>query len=98
MSGFTITGGKPTIDKDPDAVLDYVIDFGPWLTREQDTITDHLVKVTGVTLDSSYAAGTKIVLWLSGGEVGQKASATAQITTAGGRVEERTIYFKIRER
>lgn len=98
MTGFELIGDKPTIVKDPDAVLDYVVDFTEWLANESDAIASHTIKTLSVTKNSSYQSGGKVVVWISGGEAGKPASATVQITTTGGRTDERTIYFKIRER
>jgi hypothetical protein len=36
--------------------------------------------------------------WISGGTVGQAAAATCRITTAGGRTDDRTLTFTIKER
>lgn len=95
---FTLAAGKPTIDKDPNAELDYNVRFTAWLDAVTDTIVSHTVNVIGVTLLSSTVVGNKVVvLWLSGGTVGQPASATVRITTAAGRKEDRTVYFKIKE-
>lgn len=95
---FTLAAGKPTIDKDPNAELDYNVRFTAWLDAVTDTIVSHTVSVIGVTLLSSTVVGNKVVvLWLSGGTVGQPASATVRITTAAGRKEDRTVYFKIKE-
>jgi len=42
--------------------------------------------------------GTRVRAWISGGTVGQAAAATCRITTAGGRVDDRTLTFTIKER
>jgi hypothetical protein len=62
-----------THTKDPDAVLDYVWDWGLWLDPG-DTIVDHTVTADpGITVASS-------------------------ITTVGGRTDDRTQTFLIRNR
>lgn len=98
METFTVVAGKPTINKDPQAVLDYVVDFAQWLDALPDTLASHSVTVSGVTLDDSDIVGKTVVMWISGGTVGTAASATVRITTAGGRTDERTVYFKIKQR
>lgn len=90
---------KPKGIKDPDAVLDFPIDFSVWLTAISDTYLSHTVSVSGsIVCDSSSHASGIIVAWISGGEVGETASFTIRIVTAGGRTDDRTFYLKIAER
>lgn len=90
--------GWPVIDKDPDAVLEYTLDWTDWLADVSDTISTHAVTESGITKASSSNTTTAVTAWLSGGAVGQVPSATYRIVTAGGRTDERTIYFNIRQR
>lgn len=97
--GFKLVAGKPTITKDPDAVLDYAVDFAAWLKPlNGDVIASHQVLAVGITIDNSANSDTAVVLWVSGGVVGQPASATVRITTVAGRTDDRTVYFKIKQR
>lgn len=85
---------------DPDAVLDYKFDWSAWLS-DGDTIVDHEVKVpAGVTKVSSAVdeSQTAVVVWLSGGSAGTTYAVTCQITTEGGRTDERSIRLKVEER
>jgi hypothetical protein len=97
---FTLIAGKPTIIKDPNAVLDYTVDFTAWLLPAADTISSHTVTVTGgIVKDSSgVVGGNKVTMWVSGGVAGTPASATVRIITTGGRTDDRTVYFKLKER
>ena len=95
---FTLIAGKPTIDKDPDAVLDYTLDFSAWCAAMADTIISHTVAVIGVVRNSSTNTTLAVTLWMSGGTVGQPASATVRVVTAAGRTDDRTVYFRIRQR
>lgn len=99
---FVVTANKPTIVKDPNAVLDYTIDWSDWLQPISDTIASVAVSVTGVTLDDTTNDGTSVTIWVSGGTAGTKGSARVRITTAGTgaqpRTDDRTVYFKIKER
>ena len=52
----------------------------------------------GVTVNSSAVVGKTVVVWVSGGVVGTKGSVVVRVTTAGGRTDDRTIFFKIKER
>lgn len=85
-------------DKDPDAVLDYTWSWAGWL-QDGETITDHDVEVVGVEVQSDgVVGGTAVTAWLTGGEVGEPASATCRVTTSAGRVDDRTIRLHVRHR
>jgi hypothetical protein len=90
--------GWPVIDKDPGSVLDYTVDWTDWLADVSDTISTSSVTASGITKDSSNNTTAKVTAWLSGGTAGQMPSATYRIVTTGGRTDERTIYFNIKER
>lgn len=95
---YTITNGKASITKDPNAVLDYSLDLATWLTDVSDTLASLSVTASGCTVDSSAISGTKCIAWVSGGVAGETASVTFRWTTSGGRTDDRTIYLKIKER
>jgi hypothetical protein len=87
-----------THTKDPDAVLDYVWDWGLWLDPG-DTITSHTVTADpGITVDSSTATDTRVTVWLGGGVLGAAYNVSVRITTVGGRTDDRTQTFLIRNR
>lgn len=97
--GFKVSAGKPTIIKDPDAVLDYTADFTAWLEPlDGDVIATHETIADGVTVDNSANSDDAVVVWVSGGTAGQTASVVIRITTAAGRVDDRTLFFKIKQR
>lgn len=86
--------------KDPQSVLDYSLDWGPWLGAT-DTIT-----ISTWVLDSPLVSegggesntDTTTTLFISGGEAGQSYNVTNSITTLGGRKDDRTIELRIRNR
>lgn len=83
--------------KDPDAVLDYLIDWTAWL--DGDTIATSTWTVeTGLTKDSDSNTTTTTTIWVSGGTAGTNYEATNHIVTDGGREDDRTLTFIIRER
>ena len=100
--GFVVsTSGKVTIIKDPNAVLDYTVDWTAWLAEIADTIATRTIIVpSGIICDSSVITGAnlKVTAWLSGGTVGQTYQVTYRITTAGGRTEDRSFFVKIKEK
>ena len=86
-----------TFRKDPQATLDYKLDWTPWLAG--DTITAHTVTVdSGVTKTSDAHTDTSVTFWLSGGTVAATYSVTVHITTAQGRQDERTVRVRVEDR
>ena len=87
-----------TFVKDPDAVLDYAIDWSAWLP-EGDTINTSTWTVpVGITADSDTHDGTSTTVWLSGGTSGENYELVNRVVTTGGRTDDRTIYVNIRQR
>ncbi|MBI2817967.1 MAG: hypothetical protein HYX72_13620 [Acidobacteria bacterium] len=83
--------------KDPDATLDYSIEWSKWLAG--DTIqTSQWTVPNGLTQASSSNTTTKATVWLSGGTPGQLYTVTNRITTVGGRTDERSITIRVEER
>lgn len=97
---FVVENGKQVIEKDPQARLDYIWPWGPWLAAVTDTIASVVVTSSGVTVDTYGHTTTDVVVWVSGGTPSktQLGSVTVRITTAGGRIDERTAYFRITQR
>lgn len=87
-------------DKDPDALLDHEMNWAAWL--EDDTIADSEWLVpAGITKDPDKGdtfTDTVTVIWLSGGTEGEKYELTNRITTAAGRIDDRTASVKIRSK
>ena len=81
-------------EKDPNAVLDYTVDWTAWL--DSDTIsTSTWIVPSGITEDSSTNDTEKAIIYLSGGTAGEIYSVTNRITTAAGRTDDRTIRIKM---
>jgi hypothetical protein len=84
----------PTITKDPNAVLDYTLDWSDWL--ETDTIAASTWVVdAGLTKDSDSFTPTTTTVWLSGGTAGRVYEALNRIVTAGGRTADRVLIFRM---
>ena len=88
-----------TYTKDPQAVLDYMIDWSSWLTAAgDDTITASSWTATdGITIDSDTNTTTTATVWLSGGTVGTTYELTNHIVTLAGREDDRTIKIKCKQ-
>ncbi len=88
--------------KDPQAVLDYTIDWlsDGWLLSG-DTLSQSVWSADpGITIDSTSIdiPNGKTVVWLSGGTVGHTYKVTNSITTTGGRKDDRTLEIVVQER
>lgn len=90
--------GKFVTSKDPNAVLDFVFDWTPYLKPTQDNIVNAAASKTGgITIDDVSFTTKKVTVWVSGGTVGETAQLTCTITTEDGRIDERSMFIKIKE-
>jgi len=87
--------------KDPDADLDYGIDWSDWLP-DGDSVQTSTWIITGP--DSTLVAGVTSVdgnqttVWLSGGTLGQVYTVTNRVVTTEGRTDDRSIGFSLRSK
>ena len=86
-----------TFTKDPNAVLDYTIDWTRWLAGDQVATSEWLVP-TGLTKVADTKTASSATVWLSGGTAGQSYTVTNRITTTGGRAEDRSFTIRVEER
>jgi hypothetical protein len=83
-----------TYIKDPDASLDYTQDWSDWLGT--DTISSFAVVVdAGITQGISSNTTTTCTCWFSGGVTGESYTVTYRITTAAGRVDDRSFIITV---
>ena len=86
--------------KDPDAVLDYSVDWAAWLGA--DTIATSTWIVTGpdadLVVDSDSNSTTATTVWLSGGTVFRTYTVTNRITTAQARTDDRSVVISMVDR
>lgn len=90
--------------KDPNAIIDYYIDWSKWL-RDGDTILSStwtvqagLTKIADpITAVVDPFTDTVATVWVSGGTAGSSYTALNHITTAQGRTQDRTITIRVRE-
>ncbi len=82
--------------KDPNATLDYTFDWSLWLAPIADTITSVTwVLSSGLTSVSASNTTTTATAFISGGVLDAVEELTCRITTAGGRIDDRTIQLNI---
>jgi len=96
---YTIdANGKATIIKDPDENLDYSFNWADYLSPTSDTIESVVFAAVGATLGTVSNTTTLASAFVSGGASGSTATLSCAITTAQGRVAQRSVYLKIKER
>lgn len=87
--------------QDLNAKLDYVFDWEPWLDDQADTIASFVVTpASGLTVTSSSNTTLTVTVWItidSGVRRGQLLTLACKITTAVGRIDERTITIRAAE-
>ena len=82
-------------EKDPDAIIDYSIDWSDWL--QSDTIsTGTWVVPAGIIETQRVQTESICTIYLSSGTAGNTYSVTNRITTANGRVNDQTIFIIVR--
>ena len=86
-----------TFIKDPDAVLDYSINWSTWLVTGDTIVTSTWTADTGITIDSDSNTTTATTVWLSGGTAGESYGVTNHIVTDDGREDDRTITILVCE-
>lgn len=83
--------------KDPDATLDYTVDWTSWIGA--DTIaTVTWTVASGITNSATSNTTLTATIWLSGGTVGQTYAIACKITTTAGRIDERTFTVTVKQR
>lgn len=84
--------------KDPQATLDYTLDWGSWLVRG-DTIQSSTWAVQGAMVITNQTSTPRTTtVWVAGGELSKPSKLTNTITTAQGRVDQRTITIYCADR
>jgi hypothetical protein len=85
--------------KDPQARIDYTFDWGPWLRTDTITASSWVAdSPLTVAIGSETYTDTTTTLYLTGGDEGGDYMVTNHIVTAGGRIDERSMQIKVRQR
>lgn len=86
-------------DKDPDATLDYGVDWTKWLGVDNIASSEWSVP-TGITLVADELTAKTATVWLSGGTAGQSYRITNRVVTSSvpARVDERSMTIRVVER
>lgn len=83
--------------KDPNATKDYGIDWATWLAGDTIQTSTWLVPA-GLTNSNPSNTSTTTTVWLSGGTLGETYTVTNRVTTTGGRTEDESLRFYIRDK
>lgn len=101
MAGITVypSDGAGAVDVapvDPDAVIDYVIDWTKWL--DGDTIATSVWAIDNATEASTSNTTVLATVFIRLATPGKVVTMRNRITTAGGRTEDRTLRANVREK
>jgi len=77
--------------KSPDAVLDYLEDWGGWLAGDTIASSSWAASDPGLEVESGDATDSVTTVWISGGVEGRRYTVTNTIVSAGGRTASRSI-------
>lgn len=85
-------------DKDPDEVLDYLLDWSARLADGETIATANWTvdSASGLTIDTSSLTDTTTTVWLSDGTPPKTAVIRCTITTNQGRTMEERVDMNIR--
>ena len=86
--------------KDPDAVLDYRIDWIEVLSVNNPTdiiLSSSWVADNTLVIDSNGYTDSQTTVWVSGGTVKKLSNLVNSINTVGGRTHVRTIKVSIKD-
>lgn len=83
--------------KDPDAKLDYFVDWTKWLAGDSIQSSIWIID-EGLTKTDESSSGTVTTVWIEGGEVDGEYELLNRIVTAAGRRNERTLTIRVIER
>jgi hypothetical protein len=87
--------------KDPGDILDYILDISPAIVgNDGDGIATAAVSFApsnpgDIEIQSTTADGSRIILWVSGGQAGTVYTITFVITTVNGRSLQRSILLPV---
>lgn len=91
MTTFTAT-------KDPDATLDYAIDWSEWIASG-DSLASAVWTVSGadsaVVLSNDAVVGSVATVWVAGGTAGRSYTLNCRVTTNAGGIDDRSVQLII---
>ena len=93
-----LPGNQPTVDHDPEASVEYGVEFVDELA-DGDAITGApTVLAPGVTTSGARMDGTAALVRCTGGAVGTRAPVEFTVATISGDIHQLTIYLRVVDR
>lgn len=89
---------RQNFTKDPNAVLDYTVDWSSWLQEGEAIQSSSWVVDAGITDSNPTNTGIAATIWLSGGIVNKVYRVTNRITTSAARVDDRSLLIAVRQK
>jgi hypothetical protein len=83
--------------KDPDAVLDYSVDWEDWLPAGERIESSSWIVPAAISIVAEQVTATKATAVVGGGVSGERYSLVNRIVTSTGKQQDRTILLTIRE-
>lgn len=83
------------VTKNPNSVLDYVVDWTLFLATSETIATSSWTADTGITLDSDSETTTTTTVFVSGGTLNTVYNLVNTITTNQGRTDTRTVQVTV---
>jgi hypothetical protein len=84
--------------QDPEAILDYTLDWSKLLVEGDVLAQTHFTPDSGLSVLSENFTDSLATCWLLGGIAGQTYNVTCHITTVGGRQDDRTFQIVVKEK
>jgi hypothetical protein len=100
LGEFMTLSEQQIFEHDPDAILDYSIDWSKWMTTG-DTLSSATWSLpAGVTGTNDHISGSKAVIFIevTADPPARKYNLTCHITTTAGREDDRTIQLVVTDR
>jgi hypothetical protein len=94
---FFYTANGFRIEKDPDATIDYQLDWSDWLVDDDVLAGVSWSVATGLTQEATVHDDTTATVWVSGGTIDEEYLVTCEITTSDGRVENQSFTVVVCE-
>ena len=87
-------------DKDPNADLDYQWDWGTWLADGETIVSAEITTPDDLTMHDKIIGDKTVTAWFSGGVAGKGYKITCHMSSSNTppRTDDRSIYFRCRER
>ena len=85
-----------TYHVDPQATLDYSVDFASWLASGETISSVTWIVPAGLTEVARTNDASSATIWLVGEGSGQRTPVTCRITTSAGRQDDRSFTIRLR--